>query len=234
MPTGLSPAHARRWYSPRAIMLSILVRPRLYLAVAAAIITLLVLPSSFSMNVREAIAWIIGGVVYLAVAGNTMRTCGPDIMAKNAARQDDSRIVILTLILLAIGSSFASIVGLLNEAKTAAQNVKWLYLVLAAGTIIISWTVTQVVFTLHYAHEFYRPAHGIRDPQGGLDFPGEKNPDYWDFVYFATSIGATSQTSDVAVRSRPLRRLVTIHAVVSFFFNATVLALMINLAASLI
>ena len=71
-------------------------------------------------------------------------------------------------------------------------------------------------------------------PAGGLIFPEERQPDYWDFFYFATSIGAASQTSDVSIRSKHLRRLVTLHAIISFFFNATVLALAINIGASLI
>jgi uncharacterized membrane protein len=74
----------------------------------------------------------------------------------------------------------------------------------------------------------------VTEAAGGLIFPGDNRPDYWDFLYFSTSIGATSQTSDTAIRSKALRRLVTLHAVVSFFFNTTVLALTINLAASLI
>jgi len=67
-----------------------------------------------------------------------------------------------------------------------------------------------------------------------LAFPSDPVPDFWDFFYFATSIWATSQTSDVAIKTKSLRRIVTLHAVVSFFFNTTVLALTINLAASLI
>ena len=66
-----------------------------------------------------------------------------------------------------------------------------------------------------------------------LTFPGDGRPDYWDFFYFATSFGAASQTSDVAINSKPMRRLATLHAIVSFFFNTMVLALTINLAASL-
>ena len=155
-------------------------------------------------------------------------------MAAPAARADDSRMVIMALILHAIGSSFVSIAGLMTEAKEATRQVKLLYVLLASATIIVSWSVTQIVFTLHYAHEFYRPADRGRDAAGGLVFPGEEKPDYWDFVYFATSIGATSQTSDVSIRSRAIRRLATVHAVVSFFFNSAVLALTINLAASVI
>ena len=226
-----APTH-RRWYHPYAVWRSIVLRPRLYLAVIAGLSVMLILPVSAAGHIREAFAWIVGSVIYLAMVSHTMWVCTPALIAKQAARQDESRMVITVLVLLAIGSSFASIVGLLNEAKAAGQS-KWLYLLLAGGTTVTSWTVTQFVFTLHYAHEFYRPDTG-NDRKGGLDFPGEKNPDYWDFLYFATSIGAASQTSDVAIHSRGLRRLATIHAVVSFFFNTAILALTINLAASLI
>ena len=94
--------------------------------------------------------------------------------------------------------------------------------------------MTQVVFTFHYAHEFYRPDDTAERLAGGLEFPHDSKPDYWDFFYFATSLGAASQTSDVAIRTKALRRLVTLHAVVAFFFNTAVLALAINIGASLI
>ena len=153
---------------------------------------------------------------------------------KMAARNDDSRMVILIVVLIAICASFASIVGLLSEAKSAAQHSKWFYLALAAGTIVNSWTVMQVAFSLHYAHDYYRPAFHLPDAKPGLNFPDETNPDYWDFLYFATSIGATSQTFDVSIRTPSFLRLATLHAILSFFFNAAVLALMINLVAGLI
>ncbi len=229
-----------RWYRPASIVRSILLRPRIYFAVLAGIATLLILPKSISVSMQEALAWIVGGLTYIGFAVRTMVNCDSNVIAARAARFDDSRMVILGIVLLAIASSFISIAGLINEAKEAAKHVKLWYLGLASATIVVSWFVTQVVFTLHYAHEFYQPKkRSIEDPTGselqrGLDFPGEPKPDYWDFLYFATSIGATSQTSDVAIRSRALRRLVTVHAVVSFFFNATVLALTINLAAGLI
>ena len=127
----------------------------------------------------------------------------------------------------------ASLFGQTMEAAKGAPH-KALNLGLAAATIVISWTVTQVVFTLHYAHEYYRPTGGHETHAQGLDFRGDRNPDYWDFFYFATSFGAASQTSDVTILTKPLRRLATLHAIISFFFNTAVLALTINLAASLI
>jgi uncharacterized membrane protein len=140
--------------------------------------------------------------------------------------------VILVIILLAILASFVAIAGLLSEAKDVARHLKVLHLMLAAITIVLAWTVTQVVYTAHYAHEFYRPTRG-ETIAGGLDFRSDSDPYYWDFFYFATSIGAASQTSDVSIRTKPLRRLVTLHAILSFFFNTAVLALTINIAASL-
>ena len=154
-------------------------------------------------------------------------------MRRRAARQDDSAIVILVLILIAIAMGFGTIFGVLGEAKKAAGVAKALQILLAAVTIVLSWLVTQVIFTFHYAHEFYRPAAAGALARG-LVFPEEEQPDYWDFFYFATSIGAASQTSDVLIRGRSLRRLVTLHAVISFFFNTMVLALAINIGASLI
>jgi uncharacterized membrane protein len=227
-------ATTRHWYHPHSVGRSILLRPHLVGALVVGVLASLVLPRSLSASVREALAWTAAGVFYLGVVTRLMATSTSDAIASRAARQDNSRAVIIALILIAIASSFVSIAGLMSEAKLASSTVKMLYLGLAAATIIVSWAVMQVLFTLHYAHEYYRQSERAADLVGGLDFPGESAPDYWDFLYFATSIGATSQTADVAIKSRTIRRIVTVHAVVSFFFNSAVLALTINLAASVI
>jgi Protein of unknown function (DUF1345) len=125
-----------------------------------------------------------------------MLTCKGDVIRARAARQDDSWMVILVIILLAVAASFVSIVGLLAVPKEAPYRT--LNLGLAAATLILAWTLTQVVFTFHYAHEYYRPSGGPTVSAEGLDFRGDRNPDYWDFFYFATSFGAASQTSDVS------------------------------------
>ena len=224
----------RRWYSPTSIARSIAIRPRLYFSALAGITALIFLPGSWSATIRGALAWDLSAAIYLTLAFRVMLACAADVIRARAARQDDSRVVILVIILLAIIASFIAIAGLLAEAKEAPHQLKVLRLGLAAATIILAWTVMQVVFTLHYAHEFYRPSGGEKPIVEGLEFRGDNNPDYWDFFYFATSIGAASQTSDVSIRTKPLRRLVTLHAIISFFFNTAVLALTINLAASMI
>jgi len=222
----------RHWYSPKSIAHSVAIRPRLYFSALAGIGVLALLPRGWPASIREAVAWDLSATIYLVLAFRVMLTCKGDLIRAHAARQDDSRAVILVIILLAIGTSFVATGGLLAAAKAAPHRT--VNLGLAAATIILAWTVTQVVFTLHYAHEYYRPSGGPQAFAEGLDFRGDRNPDYWDFFYFATSFGAASQTSDVSILTKPLRRLATLHAIISFSFNTAVLALAINLAASMI
>jgi uncharacterized membrane protein len=231
--TSLS-GHGRRWYRPESIARSVAIRPRFYLSALVGLITLSLLPRSWSLNVREAVSWDLSAVIYLVLACRVMLTCKGDMIRARAARQDDSRVVILIIILLAVLASFVASGGLLAEAKQAPYHLKALRLALAGLTIVLAWALTQVVFTLHYAHEYYRPSAGDKGFAEGLAFPADAHPDYWDFFYFATSIGAASQTSDVSIRTKPLRRLVTMHAIISFFFNTAVIALTINLAAGFV
>jgi uncharacterized membrane protein len=89
----------------------------------------------------------------------------------------------------------------------------------------------HLIFALHYAREFYGTAHGKHT--GGLVFPGDEDPDYWDFLYYSLVVAMTAQVSDVQVTSKTIRRLTTVHGVISFFFNLTVLALAVNIVSSL-
>ena len=225
---------ARGWYHPAAIMESLILRPRVYFAVMAGTLAFFACPSDVPGTVRSSIAWDAGALIYLFLAFRLMFTCGADHIKAVAGARDDGRLVILTVVLLAIGASFVAIAQLIGHAKQpSVDSREQIFLAgLAVVTIISSWSVTQVAFAIHYAHEYYRPGKGS-DASRGLIFPECDIPDYWDFLYFSTSIGATSQTSDTSIRSRNLRRLVTLHAVIAFFFNTAVLALTVNIAASL-
>ena len=97
---------------------------------------------------------------------------------------------------------------------------------------MLSWAFIHSIFALHYAHEYYGEG---RDRQiGGMSFPDDNEPDYWDFAYFAFTIGMCAQVSDVTVSSKSIRRTVLTHSIVSFLFNAALLALTVNIAASAI
>jgi uncharacterized membrane protein len=103
---------------------------------------------------------------------------------------------------------------------------------LTIATILLSWFFVHTIFALHYAHEYYGERRdGVI---GGLNFPGDDDPDYWDFFYFSLVVGMTSQVSDVAITSKSIRRVATMHGALSFFFNVTVLALTINIVSGLL
>lgn len=231
---GMAIPVARSWYHPRSMVGSLMLQPRVYLGAVAGLVAFFACPADWPTTVRLSLAWDASGVVYLALAFRLMFQCDAGAIKAVAAVQDDSRLVILTVILLGIAASFVAIAQLIGHVKQPSVEgpAKALLTALAIVTIVISWSVTQIAFTLHYAHEYYRPG-ASSDAQGGLIFPQCDVPDYWDFLYFATSIGATSQTSDTAIKSHKLRRLVTLHAVIAFFFNTAVLALTVNIAASL-
>ena len=100
--------------------------------------------------------------------------------------------------------------------------------------MVSSWLLIQTVFAFHYAHRYYVGPHGESAAAAPLVFPGGREPDYMDFAYYSFVVGRTSQVSDVAVASRPMRRLTLIHAILAFLFNIAVLALSINIIASVV
>jgi uncharacterized membrane protein len=101
----------------------------------------------------------------------------------------------------------------------------------------LSWGFAHLLFAIHYAHAFYDDSPTAHDPKAvarGLEFPGEKDPDYWDFLYFSFVVGMTCQVSDVQVTGRLMRRLTLGHGIIAFLFNTVILALSINLLAGLL
>jgi uncharacterized membrane protein len=202
------------------------IRPRLFLSAAVGIAVAILLPATLHGATRELIAWDVGVALYLILAIKIMATSDIDKIRRQAARQDEGRIAVLFLTAVAALASLGAILAELGGANKAAPH-----LALAVVTILLSWMFTHTIFALHYAYEYYDEN---KHRGGGLKFPGDDPPDYWDFLYFSLVIGMTSQVSDVAVTSGKVRRMVAGHGVVSFIFNATLLALTVNIAASLL
>jgi uncharacterized membrane protein len=94
-------------------------------------------------------------------------------------------------------------------------------------TLALCWLFVNAVYTLHYAHLFYREGEGGTD-EAGLEFPRCPAPEYQDFAYFSLTIGMTFQTSDVQITGARMRRVVTLHALASFAFDIGVVAFAIN------
>ena len=130
-----------------------------------------------------------------------------------------------------LGSATVSGVALVALAMElhAAHGHGVFEIVLATASLLLAWFFINTIFALHYAHEYYGD-HG--DSGAGLEFPGGlKEPDYWDFIYFAFVIGMTFQVSDVQISERRIRRVALVHALVTFFFNVIIIALSVNVVA---
>ena len=206
-------------------------RPRLLTAALIGSIAGLAWPGALPGLTRCLVGWNIGVWLYLMLALQMMLKADRDHLMRHAKAHADSMGAVL---LLAIGGAIASLGASaveLAQLKGGAALQAWPHLLLGIATVAGSWLLLPVEFALAYASLYHRGGKGPH----GLEFPGDDgNPDYLDFMYFSMTLAATSQTSDVAVNARPMRRLVLIHATLSFVFNTSVLALTINILAGLI
>jgi len=182
---------------------------------------------------RSILAWDVFDVVFLVLAAVTMARADPAAMPVQARAQEDGEWTIFTIVVLGVTVSFLALIGEFSGVKDKDPTMRDLTTVLVVATLLLSWLTMQVVFALRYAHEYYTATSGSTLDKG-LEFPSEEEPDYWDFVYFAFVLGMTFQVSDVQIKSRKLRRLAIAHGLLSFLFNTVVVALTVNLAATLL
>ncbi len=206
---------------------------RLLISVAVGLfVTLGLSLTDWSMATKLLIGWDIGVVLYLLLVYQLMVTCGIDDIRHRAAEDDEGAIALLILTGVSGLAIMGAIVAELSIAKISGQPRSGYGVAIAMITIFVSWAFVHTIFALHYAHEYY----GARGDKaiGGLTFPGRQQPDYWDFLYFSLVIAMTSQVSDVVITSKIIRRIVTIHGALAFFFNVAVFALTVNIVSSLI
>jgi uncharacterized membrane protein len=204
---------------------------------AAGFVSILFIPVGLAPLVRGITAWDVLVIVFLISTWLVMLRAGHETMRARAAHYDTSDSVVMLLCMLAVVASLVAITGMVVGIGTMAPPQKILRLGLSIVTVVGSWLFLHTILALHYAHAYYWPRHKPGEPyahHGGLDFPGDEPPDYSDFLYFSFTVGATSQTSDVAITRKAIRRLVTLHGTLAFAFNTVLLALTINLAASLL
>jgi len=223
------PANQHR--QPRFVRV-IRTRPRLFLSVLLGLVTIAILFAACDWRVatKLLIGWDIAVGLYLVLALNLMARSDVHRIRRRAANQDEGSLAILALVVAAAVASLGAIFAELGTVGGAARQPG--QLILATITVVLAWAFIHSIFALHYAHEFY--GEGRDRLIGGMTFPGDKEPDYWDFMYFSFTIGMCAQVSDVMVSSKAIRRTVLAHSIVSFLFNVALLALTVNIAASAI
>jgi uncharacterized membrane protein len=171
------------------------------------------------------VGWDCGVALYLTLICRLMAHESIVTIRRRAAVEDEGAIALLVLTTAAAIVSLAAVVAELGQSPNAYQ------VTLGIGTILLSWAFMHTIFALHYAREYY--GEGEDQRIGGLVFPGNEDPDYWDFLYYSLVVAMTAQVSDVQITSKVIRRQTAAHGVISFFFNVTVLALTVNIVSTL-
>ena len=147
----------------------------------------------------------------------------PDMMRRHAAANDANRGMMLLL------TGIVSLVILVAVGVAIHQQggARGMVVALLLVTLMLAWLFSNIVYAMHYAHIFYLAGRDGGDGRG-LDFPQTREPGYWDFLYFAFTLGMTFQTSDVTVQSTAMRKTVLAHSLAAFLFNLGILAFTIN------
>ncbi|QXQ04710.1 DUF1345 domain-containing protein [Sphingosinicellaceae bacterium] len=168
----------------------------------------------------------LGAIAFLGATLWALSDDEADEMRKRAAENEPDQYilqivaaVIIVVIVTAVGFELTS-----GSGRSLA---------LAGGTLLLAWLFGNVLYAIHYAHSYYLD-DGKGGDCGGLEFPGEDEPVYWDFAYFSFVLGMTFQVSDVEIKRTGLRRTALIHSLIAFLFNLGVIALTVSLVGNLI
>ncbi|MEJ0046200.1 MAG: DUF1345 domain-containing protein [Rhodospirillales bacterium] len=207
---------------------------RLFVAAAIGFAALLAAPAAWDTRTQGIFAWDVGALALLLLSAVLFLGAAPAAMEANAVAQEEGEWTLFWLVVAGVAVSFTAVIGEFGSMKGAAGAARDMKVTLVAVTLLLSWLLTHTQFALRYAHEFYTRTNKSPTLDGGLEFPKQSLPDYWDFFYFAAVLGMTFQVSDVQITSRKLRRLATLHGLLSFMFNTVIVALMVNLAAGLL
>lgn len=231
----IPPATFRQRPHPfRRVHLAIVARLRLLLSLLCGVAIHFLLPRDISTPTHTLLVWDTAVLVYLGFALHLFLTERAEDMAEHSERQKEGEWTIFWLTVAAIVFSFVAIFSEFAGYKEMQGPAKGFHVGLVAATLFLSWLMTHTSFAIRYAHEYYATDMGGPDIDGGLQFPGDQPPDYFDFFYFALVLGMTFQVSDVQITSRKLRRLASAHGLLGFLFNTIILALTVNIAAGLL
>ena len=209
--------------------------PHLLASLAVGVLVAVLFPGEHAARSRALVGWNAAVWLYLALAAWAMLRAGPSRIQRVAKAQAEGAATVLVIVIVAALVSLAGTVFELSAAKMPAAlpgaTGALPHVALALSTVVGSWLLLPTVFSLNYASLYFRvpPGSGLHFPDEGKDF----TPDFSDFLYFAFTIAVASQTADVTVSTRTLRRWVLLQSVLSFVFNTAILAFTINVAASL-
>jgi uncharacterized membrane protein len=199
------------------------------IAMALVLGALVALALGFLAPVELAVigGWVVAALTYVSWAW-TVRWPRDSAETKATAEAEPDRGVVDVLVLAA---AVASLVGVAFLLAAASRSDEPALAVVRAGlgmlSVVSSWALVHTCFALRYARLYYEGG------DGGIVLPQDEPPRYSDFAYVAFNVGMSSQVSDTEIVDGDIRRTVLVHSLLSYLFNAGVLAAAINLVTSL-
>ncbi len=203
---------------------------RIWIGFAAGVLVYCLLPPAWPLISRVLVAWDAGVTLFLALVYLWMRSLTAQQICSRYIEEDASAPVILVAVTAAAFLSLIAIVEPLATLRRVHGGERVWHFILTAVTLIDSWLLVPTMFTTHYADMFYSTERTDRP----LSFPQTEMPVFWDFAYFSFTIAAACQTADVLTTRSSIRKIVIIHELISFLFNASILGFAINVTAGLI
>lgn len=212
-------------------------KPRiLYSAIVGVIVAFLLVGSHSST--RFLIGWTAAALTYLLLVFLMTQYANRRNIAYLSEHEDDGELIVFIISMLSAGISLTAILHHVDQIDVIPKAEQQLAVVLAGLTYVTSWLVLHTAFMLHYANAYYRSD----DPNNKVPplvfaemiSAQSRKPTYSDFFHFSVIIGMTCQTADVLIGNSKIRKIVTVHSLISFLFNATLLALVMNLVAGIL
>lgn len=205
--------------------------PRLMSSMVTGLIVMAILPRSWNMVSRALIGWNVAVWAYLALIFWLVARSDNSRMHQLAKQEDNNAVFVLVVMSLGAILSIVAIAVELASAKNVSGGIRLFHYVLTACTVLGSWLLVGTIYMFHYAHLHYRAPIDKKPLRFPDDLP---NPGYWDFLYFSFTIAVAAQTSDITIISAQMRKAVLAQSVLSFLFNAAIIGMSINIAASVI
>jgi uncharacterized membrane protein len=174
------------------------------------------------------VGWDAAAVCFLLWTWLTVGRLDAAGTKRHANIEDRSRRTIEGIVLAAGVALLAAVALVLLRAGQSHGGTKASLITIGVISVGLSWATVHTVFMLRYTRSHYQ------SPEGGVDFNEKDPPAYLDFAYLAFTIGMTFQVSDTNLTTKAIRRIALSHALMSYLFGAVIVALAINVVASLL
>jgi uncharacterized membrane protein len=204
----------------------------LTLLVAAAVY--FALWNTLEWPVRLVVAWCGGATFFLIQTASLFAQLDAEgVRERCQQRVTEGHTPMLVGGVLVVFVSIGTVISLLDNVQ-AHSRFYTLHLGSSIAAIGASWLILQTMYAIYYARLFYQgPPRRMGPPvTGGLRFPTDAPPDYWDFMYFSCTIAMCYSVSDIAVTSKFIRLVTLSQALICFFYYTVIIGLVMNVMST--